>query len=195
MKFLKILGLLLAVFAVLLVSLWWAIGPVWLLTGPWWPFSRPKPSDAELQRQFKMHRADFDQLIEMMDEDRQMSRIAPDFTWRQDNVAWPRAESEWGISKARWDEYRGIFRRVGAKDGITRSEKSSDITIDIWSWGLAIGGTSVAYLHCGQPRNGYAHIEAPCIEGKDSGRMQGQHGDGYRYRKIEPDWFIYEESN
>jgi hypothetical protein len=64
-----------------------------------------------------------DRLVEMMDEDWQMARIAPDFTWRQDILAWPRPESEWGISKGRWDDYRSMFRKVGAKDGTTRRQK------------------------------------------------------------------------
>jgi hypothetical protein len=184
MKFLKILGLLLAVFVVLLISLWWACSP-------------HQPSDAELERQFKKHRTDLDRLVEMMDEDWQMARIAPDFTWRQDILAWPRPESEWGISKGRWDDYRSMFRKVGAKDGTTRRQKSSDIIIDIWSWGIVPAGIDVGYLHCGQPRNGYAHTEQPCIENQDSGR--GMHGQstsyGYRYSKIAPDWYIYQESN
>jgi hypothetical protein len=141
MKFLKILGLILAVFVLLLVSLWWACSP-------------HQPSDAELVRQFKMHRTDLDHLVEMMNEDWQMSRIAPDFTWRQDNLAWPRPESEWGITKDRWDDCRSMFRKVGAKGGTTRRQKSSDIIIDIWSWGIVPAGIGVAYLHCGQPRDG-----------------------------------------
>jgi hypothetical protein len=184
MKFLKILGLILAVFVLLLVSLWWACSP-------------HQPSDAELVRQFKMHRTDLDHLVEMMNEDWQMSRIAPDFTWRQDNLAWPRPESEWGITKDRWDDYRSMFRKVGAKGGTTRRQKSSDIIIDIWSWGDSACGD-----RCGisalRPASGrHAHTEEPCIENRDSGR--GMHGQstsyGYSYRKIEPDWFIYEESN
>jgi len=133
----------------------------------------------------------------MMDEDWQMARIAPDFTWRQDSLAWPRPESEWGISKGRWDEYRNLFSKVGAKDGTTRREKSSDIIIDVWSWGIVPAGVSVGYLHCGQPRKGYVHTEEPCIENRESG--SGMHGRstsyGYRYRKVAQDWYIYEESN
>lgn len=184
MKFSQILSLVLAAFVVLLMSLWWAISP-------------HQPNDAELERQFKKHQTDLDHLVEMMDEDRQMSRIAADFTWRQDTAAWPRPESDWGISRARWDDYRGTFRKVGAKDGTTRRQKSSDVIINMWSWGLVPSGVGVGYLHCGQPRNGYAHTEEPCIENRDSG--SGMHGQsksyGYRYRRLAEDWYIYEESN
>ena len=133
----------------------------------------------------------------MMDEDGGMSRIAPDFTWRQDSVAWPRPEPEWGISQKRWDVYRELFRKVGAEGGTIRREKSSDIVFFVWTWGIVPAGVSVGYLHCGQPRNGYLHTEEPCTENRDSGR--GMHGHstsyGYRYTKIDPEWYIYEESN
>jgi len=133
----------------------------------------------------------------MMDEDWHMSRIAPDFTWRQDSLAWPRPESEWGISKERWDHYRRLFLQAGIREGTTRREGSSDILLDVWSWGIVPAGVSVSYLYCGPPQRGYVHTEPPCIEKKDSGA--GMHGDSssyrYRYKKIADHWYIYEESN
>ncbi|MGB6625806.1 MAG: hypothetical protein WBE20_09635 [Candidatus Acidiferrales bacterium] len=126
-----------------------------------------------------------------------MSRIALDFTWRQDSVAWPRPESEWGISRRRWDEYRKIFASAGFKGGTTRPEKSSDVLVYVWSWGLVVSGTGVSYLHCGLPRNGYANTEPPCIEKRDFGSgMYGQSTSyGYRYKKLAADWYIYEQSS
>jgi len=188
MKVLKIVSLvctgIITGIIVLVAVLWWSCGP-------------NQPSDAELERQFNRRRPDLERLVTMMDEDWQMSRIAPNFTWRQDSVAWPRAESEWGISSQRWDEYRSIFVRADFKDGTTRREKSSDIIVDVWSWGIVPAGVGVGYLHCGTPRNGYAHTEPPCIENQDSGT--GLHGHstsyGYRYKRIASDWYIYEESN
>ena len=67
MKLLKILGFVAASTMILLVSLWWAFGP-------------NQPSDAELEQHFNQHRTDLERLIGMMNEDWQMSRIAPDFT-------------------------------------------------------------------------------------------------------------------
>jgi hypothetical protein len=184
MKALKIAGLVFAIIIVLIGSLWWACGP-------------HQPSDAELERQFERHRSDLDRLVQMTDQDWQMSRIAPDFTWQQDTVAWPRPESEWGISRQRWDEYRRIFVQAGFRYGITRREKSSDIIVDVWSWGIVPAGVGVGYLHCGPPMRGYSPTEEPCIENRNLG--SGMHGKstsyGYRYRKIAQDWYIYEESN
>jgi hypothetical protein len=161
----------------------------------WWGSGPHQPSDAVLERRFNKERPDFDRLLTMMDEDRNMSRIAPDFTWRQDNVAWPRPESEWGISNERWNDYKRLFSKTGLDDGITKPEKSSDTLLEVWSWGLVVGGIRVSYLHCGPPRDGSVHTEPPCLQNKDSGRVEESSGDSYRFKKIAPDWYIFEESN
>src|ERR1700734_2412376 len=144
MKFLKIAGVISSVLILLLIALWWSCSP-------------HEASDASLERQFTSHRRDLEGIVETMDEDWQMSRIAPDFTWRQDRLAWPRPESEWGISAKRWEDYRNVFRKADAQDGTTRRQKSSDVIINVWSWGIVPAGVGVGYLHCGKPRNGYAH--------------------------------------
>ena len=184
MRLFKIFGLVLGVVIVQIAGLWWACAP-------------HQPSNAKLQHQFDKHRTDLDRLVQMMEEDSQMSRIAPEFLWRQDSVAWPRPEAEWGISKSRWDEYRALFDKAGAQNGTTRREGSSDIIIDTWSWGIVPSGISVGYLHCGEPRAGYVHKEEPCIEGRESGRGTHGHSEsyGYRYHRIAKDWYLYEESN
>jgi hypothetical protein len=182
MKLLKILGFICTGFLVVILLLLWALRP-------------NQPSDQSLQKRFYKHRPDLDHLVEMMDEDWQMSRIARDFTWRQDNLAWPRPESEWGISRERWDDYRKLFSRAGFDDGTTRREKSSDVMVDVWSWGIVPSGVSVSYLHCGAPRNGYNHTERPCIDRKDSGSGMYSASYQYRYKKITEDWYIFEESN
>jgi len=184
MKFLRIAGLVCAAILAVISLLWWGCGP-------------HQPSDASLERQFNKHRPNLDRIVAMMDEDWQMSRIAPDFTWKQNNLGWPRPESEWGISKARWDDYRKIFIQAGCERGTTRREKSSDVILNVWSWGIVPAGVGVSYLHCGSPRNGYTHTEPPCTDNRESG--SGLHGHstsyGYRYKKIAPDSYIYEESN
>lgn len=184
MKLLKIFGYACGGIIGVIVLVWFCFGP-------------HQPNDGLLAVRFYRHRSDLEFLVSMMDEDRQMSRIAPDFTWRQDNCAWPRPEPEWGISRARWDEYRGIFSRAGVQDGTTRREKSSDVLIYVWSWGIVPAGVEVSYLHCGQPRNGYTNTEIPCLEKRyaGSGMFGNSTSDGYRYKKITEDWYIYEEYN
>lgn len=135
------------------------IGIVELLAVLWLIFH--KPSDAELKWRFARQQTDLSRLAEMMDQDWHMSRIAQDFTWRQENIAWPRAESESGISKQRWDEYRSIFFRTGLGDGTARPKDSSDIIVFAWFWGIVPAETSISYLHCGTPERDTVTLSRP----------------------------------
>jgi hypothetical protein len=184
LKLAKITGFILAGICALVALLWWGCGP-------------HQPSDQSLELQFKEQRVALERLVAMSDEDWQMARIAPDFLGRQDNGSWPRPESDWGISTKRWNDYREIFTEAHIQDGLTRREKSSDILIGVWSWGIVPAGVSLDYLHCGLPKHGYTHTERACFEQKESG--SGLYGSsksyGYRYKKISEDWFILEESN
>src|SRR5229473_3204281 len=42
------------------------------------------PSDAELEKVFRMHESDFNQLVTMSNLDARVVRIAPTFTWLDD---------------------------------------------------------------------------------------------------------------
>jgi hypothetical protein len=86
-----------------------------------------------------------------MNQDINMARIATNFTWKDDNFAWPRPQSGWGISAERWDEYRSVFRSAGIAYGTNRKERSSDVMLLVWTWGLVTDGSYVFYVHCGSP--------------------------------------------
>ena len=184
MKWVKLLGLV-GVFIVgaILLLLWW-VGP-------------NQPSDETLQKQFYRKRPDLERLAAMLAEDSQMTRIAPDFLWTQDTVAWPRPESQWGISRVRWEEYKSLFSRANVDKGAVSGGKSREARFIVYSWGIVPAGVSVSYLHCGQPDPGYVPTEPACIDQKDSGA--GMYGPstsyGYRYKKITQGWFILEQSN
>jgi hypothetical protein len=145
----------------------------------------------------KCNRADLEQIVGMMETDKQMSRIANDFLWRQDTVAWPRPESEWGITQARWNSYKQLFGKVGSENGAVRAEKSSDVEIMIHSWGIVPSGGNVSFLHCGQPAGEFRHTVAPCYAKatENEGSKDNTSGDAYRFKRLDKDWFIYEESD
>jgi len=131
----------------------------------------------------------------MSDEDPQMSRIADDFLWKQDNFAWPRPQSEWGISERRWDEYRKIFKRADIDDGVSR--QGDDVKVLVWSWGIVPAGASISYLHCGSPPKESIFRDPACVERKETGTgMYGQSSSfGYRYKKLTDEWYVLEEFN
>src|SRR6266446_5918792 len=74
--------------------------------------SAPHPSDKYLEQTFFAHESDFNKLVEMCNADSHVVRIAPDFTWLDNNAAWPRPESELGFSTQRWGQYRTLFSKL-----------------------------------------------------------------------------------
>jgi len=80
--------------------------------------ARSLPADAELQRQFTGHEAQFRELQRMSDEDSWVWRIAPGFLSVQQGGGPPRSGDEKDLP--RWDRYRELFRQCGLKDGLLR---------------------------------------------------------------------------
>ena len=150
---------------------------LWVLAGP------HKPSDSDLESRFAAHRAELEQIVGMMETDKQMSRIANDFLWKQDTVAWPRPKSEWGITQVRWSGYKELFRKVGSENGAVRPEKSSDVEIIIHSWGIVPSGGSISFVHCGQPADEFHHTAIPCSAKAtvDEGSKDNTSGEAYRF--------------
>lgn len=104
------------------------------------------PSGASLEETFKQHEAAFDELIAMSNTDATVIRIGPDFTWLVSNASWPRPESELGFSKARWDEYRRAFEKLGLKEGLGRSSDGSFIELIASSQGVGGSGSGKGYV-------------------------------------------------
>lgn len=162
---------------------WWGCGPV-------------QPGDWMLKLRFMRHRPELERIVAMSDEDPQMSRIAPDFLWTQDSVAWPRPEPKWGITKERWDEYIKIFKQVDCDAGAKRG--GNDVEVIVWRWGVVAGGSSINYLHCGRTSSKDSRPHEPaCVERKESGRGHygGSMSYGYRFKRIRDDWYILEQFN
>src|ERR1017187_5895732 len=98
------------------------------------------PSDKSLRARFLAHRADFEKLVIMANEDSRLTRIAPDFTWLDDSVAWPRKDI-W-ITEERWNEYRQLFHTTGASIGIEKGINPSRIYFPIDARGIVTTGAT-----------------------------------------------------
>jgi hypothetical protein len=150
---------------------------------------KPLPSDKALRARFFAHRADFEKLAAMANEDSRLTRIAPDFTWLDDEVAWPRKNV--GISEQRWTEYKQIFRRVGASDGIAKGTEPTRIIFPIMSIGLVPTGFAKGIVYSEAPLS-------PVLESLND-RPLHQKGTGpdsshvLVYKPIENHWYIYYE--
>jgi len=109
---------------------------------------RPFPTDAELSQRFTKHGREFEQLVAMAKADKEVIRIAPDFTWTASNFAWPRPESELGFSVERWNEYRHLFQTLGLEGGVLRPWDHSDaVYLIVQGKGLVIGGSVKGYAY------------------------------------------------
>jgi len=82
---------------------------------------RQHPADAKLLQRSQKNEAAFKRLVQMSNQDSNVTRIAYDFTRLETNWAWPRPDSLLGFSKERWDEYRKLFNKLDLPSGLGRA--------------------------------------------------------------------------
>jgi hypothetical protein len=151
--------------------------------------NRTFPPDEALRARFIDHRADFEKLVAMANEDSQLDRIAPDFTWLEDDVSWPRKDV--GISEQRWNDYRQLFQKVGASDGILEGVNHAQIIFPIKSVGLVPSGSEKGLVYSQTPLS-------PVLKSLDKSPPDKFYDGPDRshvlvYRPIEDHWYIYYE--
>lgn len=148
-----------------------------------------RSSDAALRACSFGHRADLQRLVAMANEDRHLTRIAPKFTWLDNDVAWPRRNV--GISKQGWNEYRRLFRRIGASEGIRKGTDPSQIIFPIASVGLVPASFEKGLVYSKDPL-------IPVLKSLDE-TPPDKYWDGpdhthvLVYKPIAPHWYIYYE--
>jgi len=143
-------------------------------------------SDGALESHFFAHRAEFERLVAMATEDVHLTRIAPTFTWLDDNVSWPRKNV--GISEQRWNEYKRLFRRAGVRDGVLKGTDPARILFPIVSEGLVPSGYTKGVVYSAEPLN-------PVLKSLDE-RPPDKLWNGSHvlvYKPIEDHWYIYFE--
>jgi hypothetical protein len=144
--------------------------------------SQDYPSDSELERRFAEHTADFEELVRMSDEDSKVIAITPEYTALESDVGWPRPESEWGISRDRWDRYRELFALLGLKNGLLRLSGKSEVEFFTSTTGLVTGGTSKGYIHS-------LDDMAPVVDSLDGIEKTAKRGN--TYKKIKDHWYLF----
>lgn len=146
-------------------------------------FQACTPSDETLIKRFYPFEKDFDRLAIMALEDDKLTRIAMDFTWLEDNVGWPRPASELGFSVERWDEYRGLFRKLGIWSGIYRQKRRGILFFTVSVSGLVTGGSSKGYaLSKSKP--------SPVLASLDERSEEIKSGEP-AFKHIKGNWYVY----
>ena len=146
-------------------------------------------SDEAVRARFFAHRADFERLVAMANEDSHLDRIAPDFTWLDDDASWPRKDA--GISEQRWNDYRQLFQKIGTSEGIMKGTDPDRIIFSIESGGLVPSGFDKGLVYSQMPLG-------PVLKSLDK-RFPDELWDGpdrshvLAYKPIDEHWYIYYE--
>ena len=169
-------GSLLAVFASALVLLMISCTP---------------PSLLSLARRFPSERPDLETVIHMSDQDSGLSVIDPSWLELRDGTQFLNFDPKTGITEARWDEYRRIFRRNDIMQGIRRYQPDGDAFIIVKSMGLLERGYSNGFVHCGV---GPEHSYPPCSSKEKHGEHPYSQGDeAYSFIKVADRWYAFSQ--
>jgi hypothetical protein len=107
-------------------------------------------SPERMRRYLDENRAGFERLAAMANEDYRKGRvvrITPEFTHLEHDWTWPRTDV--GLSIARWDAYRAIFRELGLPRGLDRLDAEGlCVRFPVFVGGRGRSGREHGYLWC-----------------------------------------------
>lgn len=139
---------------------------------------QPHLPDEQLIKNFQTHRAEFEKLVAMVLEDKNLTRVDEDWTQPEN------------LPAARVAEYRRLFRIVGTPRGVVaRIDRE---TIEFWasSQGWVAHGSSKGYLYADK---------CPSRDGKTEESLDemslAERPYGFGCRHIEGKWYLYFEGD
>ena len=143
----------------------------------------PHRSDEELIANFQSHRAEFDRMLQMINEDNGLDRV--DSYWTH-----PENPGTVGISQARIDEYRRLFQSAGVPRGFSAFQTKDNVEFIASSQGLAVSGSSKGYLFAKRP-------PPRIVENLDTYRaLKTEVSPVFpAYRHIEGNWYLFFEAD
>lgn len=170
-----IAGSIVAVFATALLLLLWSCTP---------------PSLNTLAKRFPSQQHDLESLIEMSNQDSQLSVIDPSWLMTQDGHQYLSYDPATGITRERWDAYRNMYAKDDITQGIRRY-KGGDAFIIVKSEGILDNGYSNGYLYCSP---GPVHTYAPCSSNQSHGEYPYSPGnEEYSFIKVADHWYVYSQ--
>jgi hypothetical protein len=168
------------VFIVLLLLLGPALGSCNTLFGA--------PSDAHLQSVFVHHQKEFAELVAMCEQDRAVVRIAPGFTWLATDFSWPR--NDIGLSPARWDEYRSLFRQLGIRGGVSRrTDYPAAIFFEVYAFGLVTDGSYKGFVYSVQQL--YPQVKS--LDDEAWRKLDPKKEHVIQFTRIGVNWYLFRE--
>ncbi len=140
------------------------------------------PTLSMLERDFATKRGDLEMIVQMVEQERGFTRIAPDFS------------IPGNLPESRWNEYRRRFSKAGIDLGVA-SDGAGDVFLMAGSIGLLNRGHATGYVHCAVAvASGYRY--APCRVRGWSGRQEYDpktRTGAYSFRKLDEEWYVYDQ--
>lgn len=135
------------------------------------------PSDAQMMKELRVHRAEFETLLAMFEQDRGVGRIAPDFVLPNTPT-----RQRTTLPPERLANYRRRFEELDLVAGIEGYGDKSSVHFYRSTMGLSISGSI----------KGFAYLKKP-PEGLVSGNVQRRpHDHAFsNYRHVEGRWYLY----
>jgi hypothetical protein len=144
--------------------------------------------DEKLIENFQSHKAEFNHLLQMFQEDKSLGRVAFDFTRTSNFFEKCKEPNSWNgkeieVSNERLDEYRKLFNNLGLSTGIEGYCEKQIITFPASTKGLSVTGSSKGYAYLEKtPKTLIDNLDNYWSEDKKSFTA---------YRRIEGNWYLY----
>jgi hypothetical protein len=138
----------------------------------------PHPSDREMEQRLIAHEAEFNRLIDMLFEDKEIAIIDYDYVF-------PEQGSSITISNERLREYRSLFRKIGLDVGAARDNPNT-IRLVASRKGLFLPRSEKSYV--------YSKIEpTPLVDSLDEIAKENSGKHSPVYRRLKGNWYLYYE--
>jgi len=146
---------------------------------------------SELESNFKRNSEGFENLRSMAELDSGLIRIAPDFTWLENNTKWPREDV--GINESRWNGYRALFTKLSLSEGIVRTlDFPRAIFFVAKTRGLCTGGSSDGYVYSNTPLSPVVNSPADALDAAARHKHKNQYYI-YVFKNLKPNWYTFYE--
>ena len=141
------------------------------------------PSSGTLIEQWRDHRKEFDEALQMFLADKELGRVAPDFTRPED-------PTKVGVTAERIARYRQLLRSAGVASGIEGYAPKAQIWFHVSSRGLSISGSSKGIVWRSAPPD-QTDLLVEDLDAFLAKTFPGHPKSFTAYQRLEGDWYLY----
>ena len=151
-------------------------------------FSLP-PTDAKLERKFAAERVDFERLIQKASQTPFVVGIRKEEIEDIHGEHYRKGDNQSPLPTESWDDYRQVLKKTGMNEGLFKSAQTGQVEFLAHTFPGIVGpiGTLYGYVFCPAESKVLSVGFLPC-----SGEKDTYDQEGYRYKRIAPEWFLVE---